>query len=311
MSIVASEAGIDVACDQLVTSIDQARPFSSPNTPEGAEDIARCLPKGCTVHIECSGGYERLIVRVLRQAGFQVHLHNPLKARRLAQGVAAQAKTDAIDARMLSRSGNLLPVNQPKSDERRDLADFSRAIDTVKETIAEFKKRYAVPELDQAARTAYGDVIEVLQAKAKDLELEFAKRIASSPCRTQYELAKSVPCIGPVTARICICELPENFPSRPARHACSYAGVAPIDDSSGKRRQARLGKGNTRLKKGLYMAAIAALSHQDWASNLYARLRARGRSHEQAMVAVMRRLLMRVVCVLKRGSPWQDEPLKT
>ena len=165
-----------------------------------------------------------------------------------------------------------------------------------------------MPELDEAAKAAYDAVINTLQAQVKRLETLFAKRITQSPLGEQYSLAMSVGCIGPVTARVCICELPENFRDRPTRHASSYSGVAPIENSSGKRKQAYVGRGNARLKKGLYMAGIAAISHQTWAKAVYARLRGKGRTHDQAMVAVMRRLLVRVVCVLKRGSPWQDEP---
>ena len=84
-----------------------------------------------------------------------------------------------------------------------------------------------------------------------------------------------------------------------------------MDDSSGKRTgPARVGRGNPRLKKGLYMSAVTAISHREWAKSLYARLMAKGKTHDQAMVAIMRRILLRVVCVIHRGSTWQVEPQK-
>jgi transposase len=310
MSIVASEVGIDVSMAELVTSIDHGRPFVCANTQEGALQIAGALPPGCTVHVESSGGYERVVVRMLKESGFEVRVHNPLRARRLAEAVASGAKTDLIDARMLSNSGKLLPQRKAKSAERQALTDFSRAIDTIKETIAEYKKRRKMPELDECARQAYDSVVASLRKKVDKLEQEFVKRILKSSCSERYQLADSVPCIGPVTARICVCELPEDALERGPRSAASYAGVAPIDNSSGQKNSARVRHGNGRLKKGLYMAAIAAISHEKWARDLYARLMAKGRTHQQAMVPVMRRLLMRVVVVMKRGSPWQGEPPK-
>jgi transposase len=310
MNIVASEVGIDVASEELVTSIDEGKPFRTRNTEEGAEQIARRLPAGCTVHLESSGGYERTVLRVLRNAGFDVRCHNPLRARRVAQGTGAGAKTDPIDAVMLSEKGRLMPVHEVKAAERRDLADFSRAIDTIKETIAGYKKRRNMPELDKGAKDAYSAVIKVLQAQAKQLERTFVERVKSSAYKEQYKLAISVRCVGPVAARVCVCELPENFKLQPTNHSTSYAGIAPIDKSSGKRKKAHIAHGNSRLKRGLYMCGVTALRDEPWARKLYARLIAQGRTHDQAIVPIMRRILVRVVCVTKRGSPWQDEPPK-
>ena len=113
MNIVASEVGIDVSSQELVTSIDQKRPFVNCNDEEGAWQIARALPAGSTVHLESTGGYERTVVRVLREAGFSVQVHNPFRVRRMAQGVGPKAKTDRIDAKLLSERGKLLPCMSP------------------------------------------------------------------------------------------------------------------------------------------------------------------------------------------------------
>lgn len=309
MNIVASEVGIDVSSQELVTSIDQAKAIRISNTQEGAEQLAALLPSGSIVHVESSGGYERIAVRVLRKAGFQVRIHNPLRARRLAQGVGPKAKTDPIDAKLLSERGRLLPVSEPKSAERQDMSDLSRAIDTIKGKIAGLRKRRNMPGLDEAAKQAYAEAIKALQAVAKKHEIQFAKRIAKSSYKVAYELAKSVDCVGPVTTRCCLSELPENFRTQPPARISSYAGLAPIDDSSGKRNgPARIGQGNCRLKKAMYMPAVTAIAKRAWARDLYARLRAKGRTHDQAIVAVMRKILVQIVSVIQRGSPWQAEP---
>ena len=310
MVIVASEVGIDVASAELVTSIDEGKPFASENTKEGAIQLAKVLPAGSTIHVESTGGYERTAVRVLREAGFKVDVHNPLNVLQLARGSGRRAKTDPLDARTLSRVGQQAPASQCRSQERQALTDLSRAIDTVKVTIGEYKKRRNMPGLDQAAVNVYSGVIDELEARAKDLEADFVKRVKDSPCWSDYKLVRSIDCVGPVTARVCICELPENVKTQPTPHAASYAGVAPIDRSSGKRKKAYISHGNRRLKKGLYMAAVTSVRSDEGAKTLYARLRASGKTHEQAIVPVMHRLLRRVVCVLKRGSSWQDEPPK-
>lgn len=312
MNIVVAQVGIDVSKLELVVSIDGAKPFKVANTLEFCRDLAGQLPKPCCVHLESSGSYERTVRRALIEAGVEVRVHNPLKTKRLAQARGANAKTDSIDARGLAGSGALLPERSAKSLERQRLADFSRAIQSVKETSAEYKRRLSCPELDEDARLVYENLVQLLRAKVENLERQFVTRMKNSTFAREYEIIKSVPGIGPVTARILVCELPEDVPERSPAQISSYAGLAPLDDSSGKRNGPRhLGQGNRRLKACLYMASFCVVRTQSWAKDLYARMRAKGKVHQSAMAAVMRRLLVRVVAVLKRGSPWQGEPLTT
>jgi len=309
MDILALCAGIDVSLDALVVSVGGAKAFEVPNTQEGALELARLLPKGCTVHMESSGAYHRLAERVLAGQGFKVRVHNAYRLRRLSDGLASKAKTDPLDAKALSLHAGLLPSYEPKTPERQDLADLGRAIDSVKETMASFKKKLAAPNLDEDAKQAYRELVGVLAGQAKRLEAKFAKRVMASSSKEDYMLARSVRCIGPVAARVCICELPQNVRSATPAQASSYSGLAPMDDSSGKRHGAKhVGRGNVRLKRTLYMCALTAIATQPWARDHYARLRAKGKTHQEAIVPIMRKLLLRVVCVLKRRSPWQDEP---
>ncbi len=311
MNIVASQTGIDVAKDELVVSIDQGKPFALPNDEVNCRTLVSRLSKDGVVHVEASGGYERLVCRVLRESGIKVVLHNPLKPRRMAQAQGTKAKTDSVDAKVLSRAGSLLPEAPAKAQDRQQLADHSRAIDVLKENLAQFKKRMKMPELDAFARELYAKAILDLEKLVAEAEKAFAKRIKLSAYANEYKLIQSVPALGPVTARKCVCEIPEDFHERSTAEIASYAGLAPIDNQSGKRTgQSKLGHGNSRLKGAFYMSAMSAITYQQWAKELYTRLKAKGKNHQQAIVPIMRRLLVRAVAVLKRGSPWQDEPQK-
>jgi transposase len=309
MDIVTVQVGGDVAKDQIVVCVQGGKPFKVRNTEEALRAAAESLPRPCIVHLERSGGYERLMARVFGESGIQVRLHNPLKARRLAQAVGATAKTDPVDAKGLAETGTLLPVSPVKSAERQKLADLSRAIQTIKKTIGQYKKRRSMPELDQTAKSAYKKVIEGLTREVKTLETAFVKKVKASSLAERYRIIKSIPDVGPVTARISLCELPENVATTTAARVSSFCGLAPIDDSSGKHTgPARIGHGNMRLKAGMYMSAISAIRHQKWAKDLYARLRAKSRTHQQAVVAIMRRQLVRIVSVVQRGTAWKPTP---
>lgn len=78
-----------------------------------------------------------------------------------------------------------------------------------------------------------------------------------------------------------------------------------MDDASGKRNGPKhIKKGNVHLKAAMYMPAVWAIGNEPWAKALYTRLKAQGKTHDQAIIPVMRKLLIIVVAVIKRGSPF-------
>lgn len=303
---VHAQAGIDVSKERLDVSIDGAKPFRAPNTPEGVGQVAGRLPAGATVHLESSGGCERLARRLLAERGFEVRTHDPLKVRRYAQAKGRRGKTDALDAKNLSSCGGELKAQAPKSRERERLADLSRAVEAVKSACGEMKMQAGSPGLDPLAKRMLLRAAAALDKQVASMQREFESLVEASSLAGRYKLALSVPGCGPCCARVLVSELPDELDAHTDEQLCSYAGVAPIDDQSGKsNKPARIQRGNRRLKAALYMPALHCVGHQDWAKDHYARLRARGRTHQQAAVAIMHRLLRRILAVLKRGTPWE------
>ena len=64
---------------------------------------------------EATGGYERLLVSRLRAAGITVQVAHPLRVRAFARACGYEAKTDALDARVLARYGQVFPASAPLS----------------------------------------------------------------------------------------------------------------------------------------------------------------------------------------------------
>jgi transposase len=311
MNNMTSSVGVDVAKDALDISIGSNKPFRVLNDEASIVELVPILPQGCTVYLEASGGHERLLRRMLQAAGISVVRHDPLRVRRMVQAQCKTAKTDALDAKNLAIVGPSLPIREQKSKQHEESADISRAVEQLKITAAEFKMRARTPQLEPGVQKSYLRAAKILEAEAAMLHSRFEKLSKNTEIGKRYDLAKSVPGVGATLARVCACEMPELTKATTAQVA-SYAGVAPIDNSSGKKQGiAHIRRGCVRLKKALYMPALSAVRHQPWATTLYRKLRTKGKAHQAAIVAVMRRLLIRIAAVLKRGSPWKDEPIKT
>ena len=71
---------------------------------------------------EPTGGYERPLISQLEEAGFRIHLAHPNKVRSFARACGYEAKTDGLDAQVLSRFGQvfaLADAPQSKPDPER------------------------------------------------------------------------------------------------------------------------------------------------------------------------------------------------
>ena len=100
-------AGIDVGKRALDVSVDEGKVRRFANTAVGVAELVGWLQsQGAALAVcEATGGYAGLVVDGLRQGGVPVHIAHPNQARAFARACGYQAKTDGLDARVLSRYG--------------------------------------------------------------------------------------------------------------------------------------------------------------------------------------------------------------
>src|SRR5512132_2730218 len=105
--------------------------------------------------------------------------------------------------------------------------------------------------------------------------------------------------VGARTAALLLAQMPE-LGQLNRRQAAALAGLAPFNHDSGSLRAKRAIFGGRRaLRSGLYMAALAAARYNPILSCFYQRLRAKGKPHQLALTAVMRKLLLALNSTLK------------
>ena len=130
---------------------------------------------------------------------------------------------------------------------------------------------------------------------------------ASPIWRAKEELLRSVPGIGPVSARMLLAQLPE-LGSLTRRQVAALVGVAPFSRDSGKMRGKRtIWAGRAALRACLYMAAVAAARGVNpMIAALYRRLRLAGKPAKLALTACMRRLVVTLNAMLRTNTTWKQ-----
>jgi transposase len=146
-----------------------------------------------------------------------------------------------------------------------------------------------------------------LDRRLEKLDDELDDRLRRSPVRQEkVDLLKTVPGVGPQTARTLVVELLElGDCSRQA--IAALVGVAPMNRDSGEFRGRRMIVGGRRVVRGaLYMAALSATRWNPRIRDYYAKLRAAGKPFKVALVACLHKLLTIVNAMLRQNKPWRN-----
>jgi transposase len=306
-------AGIDVAKDQLdlARSDSPQQALTFPNTPEGVRrllDLLRPLAPAL-VAVEATGGYERLAVDALLDAGLPVAAVNPAHVRSFARGLGRQAKTDAVDARVLADFARLAAprLAEKRPEKRVELEALVTCRRQLRHVQTEQSNRLGATR-SPAARKAIDAVLGTLAEQVADLDKQIAALIASSPddLGPPDKLLRSAPGVGPVLSSTLLSELPE-LGRLGRREICALAGVAPFNRDSGRwsgRRSIRGGR--SAVRSVLYMATVAAVRCNPVIRTFAARLRAAGKAGKVVVVACMRKLLTILNAMVRDRLSWDQ-----
>jgi transposase len=123
-------------------------------------------------------------------------------------------------------------------------------------------------------------------------------------------LLETVPGVGPRTAEAAAAHLHDPRRFRSGKQVSAYAGLVPRQFQSGELdRRGRITKrGPALLRKLLVECAWAMLRYNAWARAVYLRL-SRGQARKkQAIVALARKLLVRLWAMLRDRTPWREGP---
>ena len=234
---------------------------------------------------------------------------NPSIIHAYARTQLARSKTDRIDAELIARfTASHQPAPwTPPALEIRQLQALVRRLDALQGMRTQELNRLASGVTVAEVRASIEAVVANLDAQIAHVHQLIRDHLDRHPgLRAQRELLTTIPGIGEATAAVLIAELfDKRYAS--ARQAAAFAGLVPrLVESGTLRGRSRLSKiGPGRLRKALYMPAVAALRWNPTIRAVRARLHAAGKPPMVIIGAAMRKLIHLAYGVLKSGRAYE------
>jgi transposase len=304
--------GIDVAKATLdLHLLPSGQSHSLPNNTAGFQQLQKLLPDPttCLIVLEATGGYERLLVADLLDAGCRVAVINPKRARDFARALGLVAKTDRIDARVLALfAEKVQPAPIEKTPEKQ--VEIQQLVARRRQLIdlrTQESNRLEVTAA-KAARKSIQAVLKILERQIHGIEAAIQDLVQSDDeWRHKAQLVESVDGLGGVTATTMIANVPE-LGQLNRQQISSLVGLAPFNRDSGPHKGKRcISGGRKSVRSVLYMAALAAMRCNPVIKAFANRLAQHGKPFKVVITACMRKLLVILNAILKSGRPWNPQ----
>lgn len=310
--------GVDVAKTHLDIHVDgiKKEDLRLENSSVGIESLIKILQefqqKEHVIRLvicEATGGYEKLLSMMLGAASLPIHVAHPNKVRNFAKAIGKFAKTDKIDAKILSQFARVFKPDPTASTLTPELKTLQalclRRQQLLEEKIRE-TNRLDKHLLDVLRRSIEEHVIW-LKNEIQTIERLIEEYLGLyNTIKKSAELLQSVPGIGTLTAITLLTGLPELGYLEDKKLA-ALVGVAPLNRDSGRTAGKRYIKGGRNsIRKSLYMAAVASVRCNPDMKLFYQRLRQKGKTAKVALIAVAHKLIILLNHIARRKTPWEN-----
>ena len=219
----------------------------------------------------------------------------------------ANIKIDSVISDVMGMSGRafLDAIVAGERDPEKLAAHANYRLKASKDQIREALRGVVTP-LHRKMLRRHLATFDHLQAMIAEIDTEVAALL--EPFRRQVELLDTIPGVDIATAEVIIAEVGVDMSRFPtAAHLVSWAGLSPrSDESAGKRRNTRIGKGGQWLKATLVQAAWAATRRKEsHLRGLFLRLKGK-RGPKKAIVAVAAEIMRSTWYMLTRDEPYRE-----
>lgn len=305
--------GVDVSKSKLdVYRPDTHEVFQIDNSDIAIAELCAQLEKKkgkVIVVMEGTGGYEHLLLTHLASHKLDAAVINPRRIRDFAKGIGLDAKTDAIDAKVISKYAGVVkpqPMATKSDHELRHgalVARRNQLLELINQENNRLKQAW-----DRDAKQSIQEVLKTLQKQLKGVDSKLAKMLQlDTENQRAIEILGSVKGVGPVMISTVLSDLPELGKLNRSEIA-KLVGLAPINRDSGTKSGKRfIGGGRGQVRRVLYMATIVAIRHNPAIKAYYAHLKSKGKASKVAIVACMRKFITILNLLLKTDQMWENK----
>lgn len=295
--------GIDVAKATL-QMYAQGRQTELANNSSALSKLCtelKAIP-GAHVLCEATGGYQDPLVNALHQSQIPVSVLNPARVRASAQAQGKRAKTDRIDAQMLTDYGQRYrpKPTPPVSEVQQNLSALTQWLKQLISAQAITKTQVEHHQNTFVAKQSK-QLLKHFAAQIKKVETQIQKLMDKDlELRQRMECLDEIEGVGSRTAILVLASLPE-LGRLNRQEAAALAGLAPWTRESGTMKGvSAIGGGRPQVRLALYMAALTASRRNPILAAFYQRLISKGKPFKVALTAVMRKLLVYMNIKLKK-----------
>lgn len=298
--------GVDISLEHLDTYFN-GKYKRLTNNQDGVDKLYKIIERQAApviVAYESTGWLSRMLAEKLFAYGIRQVCLNPSRVRNYARGVGSKAKTDRIDCEMIASFAEQTGAkcNVSENATQLKLKEYQSAFNFFKQrciqsktAMAAYKNNSFICEQIQNAIDQDERQMEIIQEQMYSLIEE------EEELRDRYMLYLSIPGIGPRTASLLVCSMPE-LGQMTRKEAASLTGVAPYNWDSGKMRGKRKTRfGRKDVKSALYLVVISSLRIKDNPiRETYYRLKERGKPSKVAIIACVRKMIIYLNSLTKK-----------
>lgn len=301
--------GVDVGKDMLDVHIYESdKHWQVDNSIEGVKALIKQLNRYqlSRVLVEATGGYERRLVEACAEKDMPIIVVQPIQVRQFAKAQGIMAKTDKIDAQLISQFAAVMqPEPRPLPGKKvrliRDLLSRKRQLNETR--TQELNRSH---KAQKVLMSSHRRMLKLLDKEIAGINQHLAREVSTiTEWQRVYEVVSSVPSIGDGVAYTLLGELPE-LGTLSNRQIAALSGLAPFNRDSGYMKgRRRIKGGRAPIRTALYMAMLCAIQHNPVIKKFYKKLVAQGKHKKVALTACMRKMITILNAMVRDDRMWE------
>lgn len=247
--------------------------------------------------MEATGIYHFELCEYLQNSAHIVSVVNPFKTKSFSKSLMLRTKNDKVDSSMLSLYAFL--HNPPYTPKLPKSIKKFRSLVRYKESLSESRTQ----EIARLKSSLDSDVKQLINKKIRFIEKQTSETIFKIQnlikedefLSTQMKLLKTVDCVGDKVAWVMLAEF---------KFEC-IEDISPKSSGTSVRGRGHISRmGNSNLRKILFLPALGCIKNPNYFTGFYSSLIEKGKPKKLAVTAVMRKILLTSMGVLKNQQPF-------